>query len=155
MADATTEHAWMVAQAAPCGRADLGQAPSLACGRHVHTAWPEPSPDAPRRDINHLASKNAIEHRPGIALPAHSMEPKLRVDPVGVHVLFLDAVGQRAMAFLSSGRYECVHQGFAEARSPRRWFHRERDLWSVFVHEAVAPIVVREQAVPGRPRPAT
>src|SRR4051794_1351829 len=55
--------------AAPCGRADLGQATSLTCGRHVHTAWPEPSPDAPRRCINHLATPRAAlrERRESLA----------------------------------------------------------------------------------------
>jgi hypothetical protein len=46
-----------------------------------------------------LASKNAIEHRPGIVFPAHSTEAKLRVDPGCAAVVFLDAKAQRAMAF--------------------------------------------------------
>src|SRR5204862_5254166 len=38
-----------------CCRAGLGQASSLAAVRRVHTAWPEPSPDAPRRGTSHLS----------------------------------------------------------------------------------------------------
>src|SRR6266576_431364 len=59
MADADSARLDGGSGAAPCGRAVLAQATSLGCGRHVHTAWPEPSPDAPRRGINHL--KGAFE----------------------------------------------------------------------------------------------
>src|SRR5258706_7505512 len=40
--------------AAPCGRAGLVKATSLAVDRPVHMAWPGPSPDALRRGSNHL-----------------------------------------------------------------------------------------------------
>src|SRR6266508_1267042 len=50
----------MVAQARrrAAGPASARQ-PSLACGRPVHTTWPEPSPDAPCRDINPLDHERA------------------------------------------------------------------------------------------------
>jgi hypothetical protein len=56
MADAATVHAWMVAheRRRAAGPA-LARHTSLTFDWPVHTAWPEPSPDAPRRGINHLS----------------------------------------------------------------------------------------------------
>src|SRR5712692_11134104 len=64
MADATTARLDGGSGAAPCGRVSLDQAAGLACGCPVHTAWPEASPDAPRRGINHLIVKAPVTTSP-------------------------------------------------------------------------------------------
>jgi hypothetical protein len=63
MAAATTRHAWMVAHALRrAAGPSLDKATSLAFGRPDHTAWPEPSPDAPRHGSNHLMAAAATRH---------------------------------------------------------------------------------------------